>query len=52
MVTTATSLGAISSGERMRPRRFKLRIGGTAMAMRGGRKKKKKTTSRGGRRRK
>jgi hypothetical protein len=56
-ITTSASVGALV-GTRPKRRTFKLKTGGTTMAMRGGRKmsrggkKKKKNTNRGGRRRK
>lgn len=58
-VTTSSSVSGVVNVERRRPRRFKLTLGGTTMAMRGGRKKKDKDkkkrggrkSTRGGRRR-
>jgi hypothetical protein len=50
-ITTSRSIGSLI-GETARRRTFTLNLGGTIMAMRGGKKKKKKTRggSRGGRR--
>lgn len=51
-VTTSASVSAVVTGERKRPRKFRLKtIGDPIMAMRGGRKKDKdkKKPSRGGR---
>lgn len=50
-VSTSSTLSGVV-GERPSKRKFKLRLGGTIMAMRGGRKKKKddkKKSMRGGR---
>ena len=49
-VTTSSSVGS-TVGERQKKRSFTLNLGGTIMAMRGGKKKKKKNT-RGGKRHK
>ena len=51
MTTTSTNISGVI-GERLVRRKFKLKLGGTIMAMRGGRKKKKddkKKPMRGGR---